>query len=214
MRDRLRRDRLDKKGAFPYLKRRGEKVMRRLVRTLWVIVLAAGASLLAVQSPAALQEGHVVEAKAVLSKDAVHPGETFLAAVILKVNPPYHINDSAPLDEFMFPTSLTFEDGPFKAAETVYPPGHKGKFAYSEVELIVYEGETTLGARFKAKDDLPPGDYKIKAALSYQACDNTSCLPPKELAFEVPVKVVPVGTATQDINAETISRVPFKKEGK
>ncbi len=184
-------------------------------RLLWIAVLAAGPVHLAVPSSAAQQKnGHVVEVKAVLAKDAVHPGETFKAGFILKVNPPYHINDNAPLDEFMFPTSVTFDEGPFTALETVYPPGHKGKFAYSEVELIVYEGETTLGARFKVKDDLAPGDYVIKAALSYQACDNTSCLPPKELVFEVPVKVVPVGTATQDINAEVISRVPFKKETK
>lgn len=183
-------------------------------RLLWVALLAAGPVHLAVPSPASQKDGHVVEAKGLLSKDAIHPGETFLAAFVLKIDAAYHINDNAPLDEFMFATTLTFEDGPFTAVETVYPPGHKGKFAYSEVELIVYEGETLLGARLKAKDDLPPGDYKIKAALSYQACDNTSCLPPKELAFEVPVKVVPVGTATQDLNAETISRVPFKKEGK
>jgi hypothetical protein len=184
-------------------------------RLLWVAVLAAGPLHLASPSPAAPQkDGHVVEVKALLAKDAVHPGETFQAAFVLKVHQPYHINDNAPLDEFMFPTSLTFEEGPFAAVETAYPPGHKGKFAYSEVELIVYEGEAVLGARFKAKDDLAPGDHKIKAALSYQACDQTSCLAPKELAFEIPVKVVPVGTATQDINAETISRVPFKKEGK
>ena len=189
--------------------------MKNLSRLSWAAALAAFACLLTVPSPAAQQkDGHVVEVKALLAKDAVHPGETFMAAFVLKVNPPYHINDNAPLDEFMFPTSLSFEEGPFTAVETAYPPGHKGKFAYSEVELIVYEGETVLGARFKAKDDLAPGDHKIKAALSYQACDQTSCLPPKELAFEVPVKVVPVGTATQDINAETISRVPFKKEGK
>ena len=183
-------------------------------RLLWAILLAAGAYLLTVPSPASQKQEHVVEAKAVLAKDAVHPGETFKAAFILKINAGYHINDNAPLDEFMFATSLAFEDGPFKAVETAYPPGQKGKFAYSEVELIVYEGEATLGARFTAKDELPPGDYKIKATLSYQACDNTSCLPPKELAFEVPVKVVAAGTATQDINAEIISRVPFKKEGK
>ena len=188
--------------------------MKSPSRLLWMTLLASGVVLLTVPSPASQKQEHVAEAKAVLAKDAVHPGETFMAGFILKINPGYHINDNAPLDEFMFATSLAFEDGPFKAVETVYPPGHKGKFAYSEVELIVYEGQTILGARFKVKDDLPPGDYKIKAALSYQACDNTSCLPPKELAFEVPVKVVPVGAATQDINAETMSRVPFKKEGK
>jgi len=188
--------------------------MRRLVRTLCVLVMATGVVLLADPSPAAQQDGHVVEAKGLLSKDAVHPGETFLTAVSLKIGAGYHINDNAPLDEFMFATTLTFEDGPFKALETVYPPGHKGKFAYSEVELIVYEGEVTLGARLKAGDDLAPGDYKIKATVSYQACDNTSCLPPKELALEVPVKVVAADTATQDINTEIISRVPFKKEGK
>ena len=151
----------------------------------------------------------VVEVESVLAKDAVRPGETFKAAVILKVQAGYHINDNAPLDEFMFPTSVSIEDGPdFEVVEISYPAGRRARYSYSETELVVYDGEAVLGVLLKAKDTLAPGARTVKASLSYQACDNTSCLPPKELAFEIAVPVAKTGGA--DIHPEIFGKLRFK----
>lgn len=163
---------------------------------------------------AAAQEEKVVRAEALLSRDAVHPGETFKAAVRLEIRPGYHVNDNAPADEFMFATTLSVEDHPaFEILEVFYPSGRRAKFAYSETELAVYEGEAVLGLLLKAGEAAPPGACVLKAALSYQACDRTSCLPPQEAAFEIPVKVVPAGQETREINREIIAGLAFKKAG-
>ena len=170
-------------------------------------VLALG--LVLTPALAAQENEQVVEVKSVLAKDAVRPGETFKAAVILKVQAGYHINDNAPLDEFMFPTSVSIEDGPeFEVVEIYYPAGRRARFSYSESELVVYDGETVLGVLLKAKDGLAPGAKILKAVLSYQACDNASCLPPKELAFEIAVPVAKTGGA--DIHPEIFGKLRFK----
>jgi thiol:disulfide interchange protein DsbD len=159
----------------------------------------------------AQQDGQVVEVKALLSQDAVRPGETFKAAIILKVQPGYHINDNAPLDEFLIPTTLAFDDNPgLDVVEIYYPSGHRGRFAYSQAELMVYEGEAVLGALLKAKAGIPAGPLKLKATLSYQACDNTSCLPPRDLPFEVAVSIVQAGRESHDLHPEIFDKIPFR----
>jgi hypothetical protein len=157
----------------------------------------------------------IVEVKTLLSRDGVHSGETFKAAVILKVRPGYHINDNAPLDEFLFPTTLAFDNNPhLEVIETYYPAGHRGRFAYSQAELMVYEDEAVLGALLKLKAGIPAGALKLKATLSYQACDTTSCLPPKDLPFEISIPVVQAGKPSQDLHPRVFSKIPFKTPSK
>jgi thiol:disulfide interchange protein DsbD len=178
-------------------------------------VAAPPASVSPSLSPAFQEDDQVVEAKALLSRDGVKPGETFKVAVILKVQPGYHINDNAPLDEFMFPTALTFEENPnVEVVETYYPSGRRARFSYSEAELVVYEGEATLGVLLETKAGVEPGTLKLKATLSYQACDNMSCLPPKELPVEISVPVVPPSKECRDLHPEVFSKIPFRTAAK
>ncbi|HPW17806.1 MAG TPA: hypothetical protein PLP83_05440, partial [Candidatus Aminicenantes bacterium] len=101
-----------------------------------IAVPLLAAALLAAPAPRAQDEGHVVSASALISRSAVAPGETFKAAVIVKVRAGYHINDNAPLDEFMVPTTLTVADHPdFEVAGFVFPRGRRARFSFAESEL-------------------------------------------------------------------------------
>jgi thiol:disulfide interchange protein DsbD len=184
---------------------------RKRIRQIIMVFSAILAVSFALAPDLAAQENEqVVEVKSALARDAVRPGETFKAAVILKVQAGYHINDNAPLDEFMIPTSLAIEDNPdFEVVEIYYPTGRRARFSYSEAELVVYDGETALGVLLKAKDGLAPGAKILKAILSYQACDNTSCLPPKELPFEISVLVAKTGGGG-DLYPEIFGKLRFK----
>ena len=158
----------------------------------------------------AQDEGHVVEVRSLVSRDAVAPGETFKVAVILRVQAGYHINDNAPLDEFMIPTVLTIAENPdFEIVEIYYPKGRRARFTYSEAELVVYDGEVVLGALLKAKDALTAGTRTLKGALSYQACNDESCQPPKEVAFEIAVPAAASGQGA-DVHPEIFAKLRFK----
>src|SRR5512139_3052333 len=135
------------------------------MRNIAALALSAAALALA-PALVAQDEGQVVEVRSLVSRDAIAPGEMFKAAVVVKVQAGYHINDNAPLDEFMIPTTLVFEDHPdFEVVEVLFPKGRRARFAYSEVDLVVYEGEVVLGVLLKAKDSAAPGDKTIKASL-------------------------------------------------
>ncbi len=179
--------------------------MRQVAVLLTIITLLA-----AVPALAAQDEGQVVEVRSLVSRDAVRPGETFQAAVVLRVQAGYHVNDNAPLDEFLIPTVLTVLENPdFEVVEIYYPGGRRARFAYSEAELVVYEGEVVLGALLKVKTGVAPGPKVVKASLGYQACDAMSCLPPKELAFEIAVPVSAAG-GSADVKPEVFKKLRFK----
>jgi len=159
---------------------------------------------------AAQEDGQVVDAKILISRDAVKAGETFKAALVLSVQAGYHINDNAPMDEFMIPTTLVFDENPdLEIVEILYPRGRRARFSYSEAELVIYDGEVVLGALVKAKAGCSSGPHALKGALSYQACNDESCLPPKELPFEIAVPVTAAGGAS-DLHPEIFAKLRFK----
>lgn len=174
-----------------------------------IAIPAIVAALLFAPALTAQDEPQVVQAKGFLSRDAVRPGETFKAALVLHVQAGYHINDNVPLDEFMIPTALVLDENPdFEIVEISYPKGRRARFSYSDADLVVYDGEVVLGALIKVKDGLAAGPRSLKGALSYQACNDTSCLPPKEVTFEIAVPVTAAG-GSADLHPEIFGKIRF-----
>jgi DsbC/DsbD-like thiol-disulfide interchange protein len=179
-----------------------------MMKTAWIAGLAL--SLIAAAGLEGQDTDHVLEAKSLIARDAVRPGEVFKAALVVKVRPGWHVNDNAPLDEFMIPTDLVISGDPdFEVVEIAYPKGRRARFAYSEAELVVYEGEVVLGVLLKAKEGLSDGPRSLRGALTYQACNDESCLPPRELAVEMTIPVCSAG-GTADIHPEVFGKLRFQ----
>jgi DsbC/DsbD-like thiol-disulfide interchange protein len=168
----------------------------------------------AAPSWAQLEVPKVVSGRAVLSKSAVHPGEAVKIAVVLKIEKGWHINSDNPGDEFMFPSSIAFEEATeFSIQAVVFPKPKEAKFEYSDFELRVYEDEAVIGALIQIAGDLKPGSFKLSGAFKYQACDNKSCIMPQDLPFEIPVEVVAAGVETKDVEPELFAKIEFKDKG-
>ncbi len=182
------------------------------------LALALLATVALAQSPAAPQaakDDQVVEAKVLLSRDGIHSGETVKVAVVLKIRPGYHINNDMPADQFLVPTTLAIDESQgAQTLEVVYPQGHRGRFAYTKAELIVYEGEAVLGALVRVEKFLLAGPLTMRGTVSYQACDNASCLPPKDLRFEFEVPVVEAGRKTHDVHQDVFEKIVFSDKAK
>jgi len=191
-------------AAMKLLSRNALAFPAAVLAALWLMPAAGAAA-------PPLPDDQIVEVKTLLSRDGVRPGETVKVAVILKIRPGYHINNDLPADEFLVPTTLAFDESQGAGfIETVYPAGHRGRFAYSQADLIVYEGEAVLGAVIKVGKDLLAGDLVLRGTLSYQACDNGSCLPPKDVRFEFSVPVVDAGKPCRDLHPEIFGKIPFR----
>jgi DsbC/DsbD-like thiol-disulfide interchange protein len=165
--------------------------------------------------PQRTEEIQVLQFQTFLSRNAVHPGETFRVALLLKINSGWHINGHELADEFLIPSSLTFDENQsIRIIDYYYPKAKSGKYEYSEYELLVYEGEVVFAATVKADAGLQAGQQKLTGKFMYQACDHRSCLPPKAINLEIPVDVFDISQETKEINQEIFSKIESEKSNK
>ena len=158
-------------------------------------------------------ESEIIKIKTFISKNRVHPGETFKVALLVKITPNWHIHAHELSDEFLIPTKLIFEEKEkIEVTDYYYPEPKAEKFEYSESELQIYDEEVILGALIKASHELQLGHHKLKGKFSYQPCDDKSCLPPKKIEFEISFEVVPLSQETEDIHKDIFLKLDFKKD--
>lgn len=103
-----------------------------------------------------------------------------------RVAPGLHINSHAPREEFLIPTAFSIPDSSGVHLENAtYPTGSDLALPSDPNDkLSVYTGEFTIDTRILAN----LGDHLVEASLRYQACNNTTCMPPKTIT--VPIDVV------------------------
>ena len=103
----------------------------------------------------------------------------------------FHINSNKPHSEVLIPTVLKLEPPTdVSVSRIIYPPGQELSLDFAPDEkLSVYSDDFTVTATVGAMRSTPPGTYKVRGTLNYQACDNRACFPPKKLPVEFNVHV-------------------------
>lgn len=183
-------------------------------KVIWVAALL-GSLVLTVGADDPVQAEEVVKIQAFLSQNGVHAGKTIQLAIKAEIAPTWHIHAHVLSDEFLIPTNLVMEETEgFTLGEVFYPEPALEKYEYSDVKLEVYEGEAVFGACFQTKTEVSPGSYILKGKFKFQACDHSSCLPPKGLDFEVIVNVVASEQEVEAINQEVFALLKFGKDQK
>ena len=103
------------------------------------------------------------------------------AVVEMTVSPGWHVNAHDPRDDFLVATTLTVRppDG-MRASEVVYPEPVERRLAFGgERPLRLYAGRVRFTARLEGTP--APNAGPLRAALRYQACNDSRCLPPRTL---------------------------------
>lgn len=103
----------------------------------------------------------------------------------------YHIQAHQPADPALIPTRLSFTwpDG-FRGGEPAFPATHPFVLTGSQEVLQVFSDTFVVGIALELDARVAPGNYEIPAVLSYQACDASRCLFPRELGFLLRLKVL------------------------
>ena len=101
----------------------------------------------------------------------------------------YHTNSNTPSDPYLIPLKLTWEAAPLEVVGIEYPKAQMEKYAFSEKPLSVFTGDFDVTTRLKAPASAPKGPRELNGKLRYQACTETTCLPPKTAAFKLRVEV-------------------------
>jgi uncharacterized protein YcnI len=156
----------------------------------------------AVPSPAA-----VVKPAAYVSLQPVPRGKDFQVAVVVEIAKGFHMNSHKPSDQYLIPTTVTAQlPAGFQLRDTIYPDGRLEKFSFSPSKpLDVYTGTVTFRLRLAAGADAALGATTIPITLRYQACNDTMCLQPVKVPFEVKLVVAGSGAKSRAVHPEVFS---------
>jgi len=122
---------------------------------------------------------------------AVKAGRAQNFELIFRVGRGYHINSNKPNSEFLIPTVLKIS-APTDVAigRLQYPAGQDFAFDFAPGEMInVYSGDFSITGVITTTRNVVPGKHRVRGSLTYQACDNRQCFPPKQLPVEFDVAV-------------------------
>ena len=166
--------------------------------------LRGTANVSAQESAAVPSAASIVKARSFVSFEPVPRGKEFQVAVVAEIKSGYHVNSHKPSDEYLIATTLTPQLPPgFQVLDTIYPAGRQEKFSFSpDKPLDVYTGSVTFKLRVVAQADAAIGAVNIPVILRYQACNDTTCLPPVKIPVDVRVDVGAAGSAGRAMHPE------------
>jgi len=157
--------------------------MKRLLFT----VLALAAFVPAVFSQA---QDEIVTVKVVPSVEAFKAGQTAAVTLEVSIRAPYHVQSDQPSEDYLIATTVEFKSPAGVTIERIkFPRGEMRKLSLSENPLSIYEGTVKITADVTVAADFAGTEFAIEGTLGYQACDDTSCLPPADVPFVKTVKV-------------------------
>ena len=148
----------------------------RLARLSVLLLFAATGAATGQGTPA---EAEKASFELLAERTAFAPGTTGRLAAVMSIEEGWHTNSHEPTFDYLIPTTLELElPARWPPARVAYPPGEMKTFAFAGEPLSVYEGEVTLTASFEIPEAAGAGAYPVTARLTYQACDDRTCLPP------------------------------------
>src|ERR1700735_202470 len=151
----------------------------------------------------------VVKPHIFVSLDPVPRGREFKVAVVVDIASGFHMNSHKPSEDYLIATTLTPKlPAEFELVDTIYPKGQLEKFSFSPNQpLDVYTGSVTFLLKLSAKAAATLGSTEIPMILRYQACNDSTCLPPVKFPLSAKFELAKEGTTSREIHSEVFSRL-------
>jgi hypothetical protein len=104
--------------------------------------------------------------------------------MVVKVSIPkgWHIQSNVPLDEFLIPTELKAEAEGLAFGKPAFPKPIIEDFPALGGKVALFAGSIEVKVPVMRRKKVPADSMRnTKVSLRYQACNDSQCLPPKEV---------------------------------
>jgi len=130
--------------------------------------------------------------------ESVARGSAVGLAVEAVIAEGWHINGNKPDQPYLVATTLTVTAPAGVTVDPVtYPRAEAKTFAFAGgLALKVYDGAVPMATAVRLPADFAGDRVTLEASLRYQACDDTTCLPPTSITATLELPVAGNGPAT------------------
>ena len=157
-------------------------------------------------SVSALIDAEPLGAEIILGTGHALNGQDIPVLVNFKVKPGWHVY-GAPASAGYTAIALEFDDERLARQSIVFPEPQRLRLEAIGETLPVHDGEFSARGTVRLKwsppqaphlDPLherlrefqtPPGRHALRGTLHFQACDDSTCLMPESLRFEIPIEI-------------------------
>lgn len=171
---------------------------------LFLVALVVASQPAFPQLAASAQKVHL---STLVSHDRVPAGSDFQVAIIIAVEPGWHINAHIPTFDYLIGT--TFELHPSEGiivSEVRYPPPVMEKL-FTDEPLAVYQDTVAILLTLRVSEKLQPTPLTLRGNLTLQACDNKVCLAQSTVPVEIPVEIVPPNTPVALLHQDSFQKI-------
>jgi thiol:disulfide interchange protein DsbD len=170
--------------------------MRRRVLLLFL----AAATLAAVAAAQAPDPKTLLKVTARLQPNASVQGTL---AVRCELASGWHVNSHTPSEDYLIRTEIEVAPAAGVSIDAPkYPEGKEEKFSFSDKPLSVYAGAFSIEVPVSWKGATPP---ELAGVVKFQACSDTQCLAPAEVAFRTGAAAAAPAGGT----ADTVASAPL-----
>ena len=151
---------------------------------------------------------NIVSAKILFPVEQFARENSYPLLIELNIKKGWHINSNKPLEKFLIPTEINFtEINRITYGNIHFQNPILKKFSFSDSKVSVYEDRIYIYSSVTIMPDYHPDSLKITAFLTFQACDDQSCLVPEKIELNAVIPVVNPGNVIHSINQSLFNRI-------
>lgn len=175
--------------------------------------------------PDVVVAGNPVTVGGFFSDLEISPGDSFQLLLRLTIDGEWHVNSSAPIQDYLIPTAVSLdEDSDFIVEEIFYPAGKRMTFAFSPDEpLSVYGDVVWITMLLASSENAGIGTASVQVSVTTQACNDRMCIAPTSQIVSFPIKIDPTAASAEirhaslfeahSPGAKTTLSIPAEKAG-
>ncbi|MFQ5700655.1 MAG: thioredoxin domain-containing protein [Acidobacteriota bacterium] len=144
-----------------------------------------------------LARGPIIRVTAAPPSVAIAPGGRAELDVQLEIREGWHVNSSKPTMDYLIPTTVSVDfDRDASVGRIDYPQAEMVKLEFMREPISVYRGSQRIHVVVTAPEKAPPGPLTASCFVSYQACNDESCLKPARVPFDCSFSIQRSGAAS------------------
>lgn len=152
----------------------------------------------------------IVKVQIYKAYDQIHPGMDLKIALRADILGTWHINSNLPEEDLLVATDMDIpSDSAFHFAKIKFPEPSSLLLEFSDKPVSVFDGQIFIGGVVPIPEDIALGKHTIPLHFTYQACNDSACLPPETVEEKVVITVVDKETPISEVNVELFAKLGF-----